>query len=74
MPFIEPEIKIEPEELKVKIDPSVMKDLKEYADFLNKSTVRHVVEALLKKGISMDKEFKKARIVGKKPAKVQAVA
>lgn len=74
MPFIEPQVKIEPEELKVKIDPSVMKDLKEYADFLNKSAVSYVVQELLRKGIAMDRDFKKYRGTAKKPAKVQAVA
>lgn len=60
MPFITPQDRTEPVELKVKIRPEVVALLDEYAAWL-KSEKSYVVQEVLRKSIEGDKEFQRAR-------------
>lgn len=60
MPFIAPQDRTKPVELKVNIRPEVVALLDEYATFLN-SEKAYVVQEVLRKSIESDKDFQRAR-------------
>jgi len=58
MPLIDPEAHtVKKEQLNIRIDPAVAEMLRDYCEFLQGSSLHHVLEQLLRYAFSRDKDF-----------------
>jgi len=58
MPLIDPELQpVKKDQVTLRLDPDVVETLRNYCEFLNGSSLHHVVEQILRYGFARDKEF-----------------